>query len=320
MHRTIIMAAVLLAIQIGLAVTLYFGDSEKETVTPDSPLLGIKAEAITGLEVSGPDKERIVVQKSNGRWLLPESIDAPANGEQVTALLARLAALKQGLAVATSPAAAKRFKVAEDHFERRVVVKEGDRVAGDLYAGTSPGFRRIHARRADRQEIVAVELSTFELPTAADLWLDKNVLKVKENEITAISFADFTLREIDKTWRLEGLAEGRETDAKAARDLVDKVTGLTVQAVVKAEEAAPLFAGTPALVYSVTTKDGGTTTFTFNKAEGDAYVVKRGDDVHYYKIHTLQVEGLSKVTGESLVKKAEVEMEKKTDSGAAETK
>lgn len=320
MHRTIIMAAVLLAIQIGLAVALYFGGSEKETVTPDGPLLGVKAEAITGLEISGPEKDRIVVQKSDGGWILPESFGASANGEQVTALLTRLADLKQGLAVATSPAAAKRFKVAEDLFERHVVVKEGDQVVGDFFAGTSPGFRRIHARRADRQEIVAVALSTFELPTATDQWLDKNVLRIKEDEIAEMSFADFTLRKVDKIWQLDGLAEGRETDAKAARDLVDKVTGLTVQAVLKAEEVAPLFSGLPALHYTVTKKDGGTTTFTFAKAEGDSYVVKKGGDDHYYKIHTLQVEGLLKATGESLVKNAEVEAEKKSDSGTGEMK
>jgi hypothetical protein len=224
------------------------------------------------------------------------------------------------LAVATSPAAAKRFKVADDLFERHVVLKEGDRVVGDFFAGTSPGFRRIHARRADRQEIVAVALSTFELPTATDQWLDKNVLKIKEDDITAISFPDFTLRKIDKNWQLDGLAEGRETDAKAAQDLVAKVAGLTVQAVIKEEEAAPLFTGTPALRFTVTQKDGGTTTLTFAKAEGDSYVVKKGGDDHYYKIHSLQVEGLLKATGESLVKNAEVEAEKKSDSGVGEMK
>lgn len=314
------MAAVLLAIQIGLAVVLYFQGSEKEMATPDGPLLGIKAEAITDLEISGPERDRIVVRKSDGGWILPESFGAPANGEQVTALLTRLADLKQGLAVATSPAAATRFKVAEDLFERHVVVKEGDQVVGDFYAGTSPGFRRVHARRADRQEIVAVALSTFELPTATDQWLDKNVLRIKEDEIAAISFADFTLRKVDKIWQLDGLAEGRETDAKAARDLVDKVTGLTVQAVLKAEEVAPLFSGTPALHYTVTKKDGGTTTFTFAKADGDTYVVTQRNDDHYYKVHALQVESLLKTTGQSLVKNAEAEMAKEADSGAGENK
>ncbi len=320
MHRTITMAAVLLAIQIGLAVALYFGGSEQETVTPGTPLLGVPAEAITGLEISGPEKDRIIVQKSDAGWILPESLGAPANGEQVTALLTRLADLKKGLAVATSPTAAKRFKVAEDLFERHVVVKEGDRVVGDFYAGTSPGFRRIHAREADRDEIVTVELSTFELPTAVDQWLDKNVLRIKEDEIAAISFADFALRKIDKNWRLEGLAEGRETDPKAAQELVDKVAGLTVQAVVKAEEAAPLFSGTPVLHYTVDRKDGGTTTFTFAKAAGDSYVVKQGGDDHYYKVHPLQVEGLLKTTGETLVKKAEAEMAKEAESGAGDQK
>ena len=165
MKKIIIIAAALLVLQIGLAVTLHVGDRGSAIMTPDTPLLGFAVDAVTAVEITGPEKDRIVLQKRGTSWVLPDSFAAPANTEQVSALLARLAGLKQGFAVATSSAAAKRFKVADDLFQRHVVIKAGDSVVGDLYVGTSPGFRQIHARKAGAEGVFAVELSTFEMET-----------------------------------------------------------------------------------------------------------------------------------------------------------
>lgn len=85
-------------------------------------------------------------------------------------ILTKLSGLKQGFAVGTTAAAVKRFKVADDLFQRHVV-QAGENPVGDLYLGTSPGYRQIHARKAGTENVVAVELSTFELEPKADQWL-----------------------------------------------------------------------------------------------------------------------------------------------------
>lgn len=320
MKKIIIIAAALLVLQIGLAVTLHVGDRGSSIVTPDTPLLGFAADAVTALEITDPEKDRIVLQKNGTSWVLPDVFAAPANTEQVSALLARLAGLKQGFAVATSSAAAKRFKVADDLFQRHVVIKAGDSVVGDLYVGTSPGFRQIHARKAGSEGVFAVELSTFEMETGADQWLDKNMFKIKEEDIDTIAFADFTLQKKESGWQLVGLPEGQVTDAKAAGDLVAKVSGLTVQTILKPQEAEPLFTKAPALHYTITRKGGGAADFRLVKAEGDYYVLKQSERDLFCKVHSLLVESLVKVGRDSLSATVQAaEPEKAANDGTEKT-
>lgn len=312
MKKTIILAATLLVLQIGLVVALTIGTKGTDNSQPNMPLLGFTADAVTSLTINGPEKDQIVLQKSGNAWILPDLFGAPASAAQVNALLARLVELKQGFAVATTAAAAKRFKVADDNFERHVVLKAGDKEVGDLYVGTSPGFRQIHVRKAGSDAVDAVELSTFELATGAEQWLDKNMFQIKEEDIKSIAFADFVLQKMDDKWQLADLKEGQVTDAKAVGDLVAKVPGLTVQTVIDPKEAEPLFAKAPALQYSITRKGGGVAEFRFAKAEGDYYVLKQSERDLYCKVHSLQVSSLLKVNRDALIAKAKTAEPEKT--------
>lgn len=301
MKRTIVAAAALLLIQVALAVALNMTDTTGREVSPAAPLLSFSADAATALEITGPAGERLTIRRLDGGWVLPEAYNAPASGDQVTGLLAKLAELKQGLAVATTEEAARRFKVADNAFERHVVVKKDEETIADLYVGTSPGFRQVHARRAGATDIVTVALNTFELETGPDKWLDKNLFGVRQEEMETVSFKDFTLQKKDGTWQLAGLEEGRTTAKEAADDLVNGVSGLTIQDVVKPEEAANLFSGEPVLVFTVGQKDGTSLEYRFAKPAEDYFVVKRSDRELYGKVHTIQVENLRKYTREQLI-------------------
>jgi hypothetical protein len=318
MNGIIKIAAALLVLQIGLAVVLYVGDTGTDMQKPNTPLLGFTVDAVTTLTLTDPEKGQLVLQKSGTGWILPSSFNAPANAGQVSSLLAKLAGLKQGFAVATTAAAGKRFKVADDLFQRHVVVKAGDSVVGDLYVGTSPGFRQIHARKAGTEGVVTVELSTFELDTSADQWLDKNMMHLAEEDIDKLIFADFTLEKKDKAWQLADLPDGQATDAKAAEDVVAKASRLTVQTVLGQQEAEPLFTKSPALHYTISRKGGGTVDFRLVKGEGDFYVLKQSERELYGKVHNLQVENLLKITRDSLIAKTAVPEPEKAAEKAAE--
>ena len=305
MQRTIIAAAALLLMQIALAVALNMTDSPSRDVSPAAPFFGFVPDAVTALEIAGPSGERLTIRKTEAGWTLPYAFGAPASADQVNGLLAKLADLKQGLAVATSEEAAKRFKVTETGFERQVVVKKGEEVVADFYVGTSPGFRQVHARKAGSQDIVTVALNTFELETAADKWLDKNLFRLRQEEMESLVFADFTLQKKDQNWQLADLEEGKETAEDGADDLVNTVSGLTIQDVMDPQETAALFAGEPALFFTVNLKNGTRLEYGFVKPEADYFVVKRSDRELYGKVHTIQVESLRKYTREKLIKQEE---------------
>lgn len=305
MQRTIVAAAALLFVQIALAVALNMTDTGDHGVSPAAPLFGFTPDGVTALEIAGPAGERLTIRKTETGWMLPDAFDAPASDDQVNTLLGKLADLKQGMAVATSEEAAKRFKVAENGFERHVVVKKGEETVGDFYVGTSPAFRQVHARKAGSPEILTVALSTFELETSPDKWLDKNLFQLKKEEMEALVFADFTLQKKDENWQLADLEEGRETAKEAADDLAGGVSGLTIQDVLPPQDASALFGGEPALLFTVNLKNGKTLEYRFAKPEADYFVVKRSDRELYGKVHTIQAENLRKYTREKLIKQEE---------------
>jgi hypothetical protein len=310
MRRMIIAAAVLLAIQLALAVALNITDKGSRAVSPAAPLFGYAADAVTDLSIIGPEGDRVVLRKKDGGWILPDLFAAPAAGEQVNGLLTKLADLKQGFTVAASAEAARRFKVADDGFERHVVVKEGDLVVGDLYIGSSPAFRQVHARKAESADIFTIALSNFDLETGGDKWLDKNMFRLKTDDIDSLAFADFDLRRKDEGWRLADLEEGRELDKNVVDDLLVAVVGLTIQEVLNPQEVADLFKVEPALAFTVGLKDGSKLEYRFAKPDADFFVLKQSGRELYCKVHTIQVENLRKYTREKLVKqeeKAEVE-------------
>jgi len=305
MRRIIQTAGVLLALQILLMVAVHFSGKEAMKVAPDTPLFTFKAESVSGLVISDGEKKELRLVKGDQGWVLPETFNAPASATQVTALVEKLAGLKHGLPVGTSASATKRFKVADDLFQRRVRVLEGDKVVADLYVGTAPGFRQIHVRKAGSGEVLTANLSTFELDTNADQWLDKAMFAVKEEEIEVMVFPTFSLKKTDQEWQLENLAAGEKLDAKAVADLAAKVGGLTVQSVVAAETAAPLFTQEPALRFSVQKKGGARIDYFLAKGEEDTYYLKQSQRELYGKVHKLQAEGLLKAGREQLIAKPE---------------
>jgi hypothetical protein len=314
MQKMISIAVTLLVIQIGLAVLFYKGEPTQKTTAPDTPFLGMKSDQVSSFEITGPQKERLVVEKIGTEWIIKDSFGAPANGEQVKAFITKLSELKKGFAVATTTGAAKRFKVADDQFERHVVLREKEQIVGEFYVGTSPGFRQIHVRKAGTEEVLAVALSTFELETGVEAWLDKNLFKIKIEDMASISFPGFVLEKKAGTWQLQELESGWKTDEKNVTDLLNKVADLTIQAVMNPQETTALFAKAPAFKYSVTRGDGTTAEFSFVKQEGNSYVLKQSERELYGKVNSLQVEGLQKITRDALLQKETTEKPEEADT------
>ena len=46
----------------------------------------------------------------------------------------------------------------------------------ELYLGTSPVFRKSHARQANNDVVYAMKLNTFDVPAENDYWLERTLL------------------------------------------------------------------------------------------------------------------------------------------------
>jgi len=226
MERRIRLLSIVLAVQIAIiGFVWYLAERPAEAA---KKLVDVDAKALTAIEVAENATTSVRVEKSDGAWRLPGLDGLPADGDKVTGLVTKLADADASWPVATSDASAKRFEVTDEKFARRIKFFVGDKVAEELYLGTSPGFRKVHARRSDSGDVYAITFATYEAPTKLDDWLDKTLLEPK-GKLTTIARADgWKLAKVGDDWQLDGLAAGETTDADAARDLAAKLTDLRV--------------------------------------------------------------------------------------------
>ena len=301
LKRVIIIAAALLAAQIALAVFVQLrSGSGLNAAPPEALFLSFDPAKITAVVISTGEGKTLTIEKAGAAWLLREAYSAPAESGQVEELLRKAAAAKQGLAVAATKEAARRFKTAEDQYERRIVFKAGGTAAAEFYLGGAAGFRQSYARLAGKDEVFSIPLSGYEAEAEADKWLDKSLARLKRDELAKITLADIVLVRQDKDWKLEG---GEADPAKLAKAL-DQLTGLNVQGVLDPAKAAPLFQQAPALQFTATKNDGAALSFALAKQDEKHYALKISSSELHFKIGSWQAEELLKLKRAELLTKA----------------
>ncbi|MCY3794726.1 MAG: DUF4340 domain-containing protein [Gammaproteobacteria bacterium] len=234
-------------------------------------LLSFDPANVTKLSVSG-EGETVGMARDGDVWRLqggaPNGL--PADGGKIKEVLDKLVGLDAPWPVATSDDSAERFEVTEGNHQRRLVIEDADGPVADLLLGTSPGYRRVHARLSGASEVYSIDFSNFEAPTDADQWLDKALLAAK-GEVSSVV--------LEEAWRLarhdgDWLIDGAPADAEAADDLVRRFTGLRVLGTSDEEADAAGdadAAGEPAGVFVVTDEDGEHRLTLFHEAEEDDY-------------------------------------------------
>lgn len=156
------------------------------------------------------DNRSSVLTKVDGQWQLAEYHQLPANQNSVNNMLSLLQKTNTGWPVATTSSSRKRFKLADDEFNKKIVFSSGPDNNQTLYLGTSPGFRQLHVRRSAEDEVYAVKLNAHDFPSKSSDLLDNNLLRLTGN-IDMIKGEDFTLSKQEDSWSPENL-EGKANE------------------------------------------------------------------------------------------------------------
>jgi hypothetical protein len=215
-------------------------------------------------------------------------------------MLTTLQGIERTWPVANSEEAARRFKVADREYERRLQFKKGDQVQATLLLGTSPGFRKVHARVAGEPQTFDIPFSTYQASLKAEDWVDKATLQLQPEQISAIQLPDCRLVREDDRLKLADLAETERTDEEQARQLVDRLARLTIQDVYgKADHPLPAPA---ALSISLQLADGKERRYDFVEGkEAGQVLLKVSDQSHLYKVGTALLKSLRETTRAKLV-------------------
>jgi hypothetical protein len=323
MQRWISILAVVLGVQLVLALALGMGRDRLSPSPVNTPLVAADLKNVDRLALDGPvaggqakaDAPRVELARRDGRWVLPGYHDAPADAARVQALLDQLGSVKRGFAVARSADAIKRFKVADTDYERRLVASTGDKPVATVYLGQSPGLRKVNARTAQDEAVYAVELNAQELPAAPADWLDGGLLRVDAAALSEITVsgkgrAPLTLQRAVANgkpegasapasaaiggappaagtdgWHVPGLAADKRVDPEQTAALLAAIVNLRVDGVLGKEARPEWQQDAPDLSLSFKPPQGQAVTWTLAKAKsGDMVVLKASNQPWYLQL------------------------------------
>ena len=220
-----------LVVQLLVVAALLIGDALGSD-DAGSSLLSFDPDAVVKLELSTLD-ESVQLNRGGDGWQVGDE-GLPADSAKIGEMLDKLANVAATWPVATSSDSAVRFEVTEANFQRRLVLESVDGVVADLMLGTSPGYRRVHARADGADEVYSVDLSNYEVPVDTDQWLDKTLLGAT-GPITGLQLeASWQLANTDEGWLVDDTAGDPEAaDQEAASQLIDRFSNLRVLGIVE---------------------------------------------------------------------------------------
>ncbi|MGR9072826.1 MAG: DUF4340 domain-containing protein [Gammaproteobacteria bacterium] len=301
--------SVLLVFQIALTAILFTVSGQNSfEMHAGEKLLDLETATVDRIEIVAAGEKPLAFEKKENDWVLPEHYGIKASSEKLTGILDKLTGINKNWPVATSEDAAPRFKVASENFENKIVFSSRGNAIKTLYLGTSPGFRKIHARLDGQNEIYAVAFNGYELSGQADDWIDRSLLNADPTTVVRAEINGLTLNRKDGKWILEGLSENEETDTDAAANLIGNLTSLSYSTVLGREGKAEFKLDKPVISYTLTPESDEAVEYRFGKPDdsGD-YVAKSSTQPYYFKIGSRLLEPLLKTARETLVKKQQAD-------------
>jgi Domain of unknown function (DUF4340) len=303
-----------LALQLALAIVLWFAGTDNTAFKAKDPLLAFDPAKVDRIEIAESGANSVALVKEGGNWTIPSLAGFPADGAKVNGLLTKLAGLKKGWPVASSSESARRFKVSDDSFEHKIVLKSGGKEIGEILLGTSPSFKQISARAGDDGHVYSVAFAAYEAGGRGEEWMDRSLVNTHTDQIASIAIGDVTLERKDGKFVLDGLAEGQKPNETAIYRLVGALTYPAFDAVAgKGPEALAKVNG-PDIEATLKRTSGAPVVLKYKKeAAGGAYLFASSANDFLFRASEAAVEPIVKAKREALI-----EAPKKAETPAAQ--
>ena len=304
MEKTIRILAVVLAVQVVLAVGLQFRGPGLSPAAEAGPLLTLSPDQVKTITVADSGDKRVKLRRTNDGWMLADG-GFPADPDKVGQLLNQLTGLTSGDVVARTEGARERFKVASENFERRITLHREGQDPVRLYFGTSPGKDRIHARVEGEDAIQVVRFGTYDAPVQVADWQDQGVLQVPGNQIAGIEIDGLKLQRKESVeeaakdrpsarWQAAQTPEGKILQQTAVQQLTQQLATLRFDEVLGEQKPTGYSWDQPLLQLSVQRKEADPVTFRLAKKTTNAdkdeskteYALKASSRKEYFSLAT----------------------------------
>jgi hypothetical protein len=303
MTRRIQILSAVLVVQIGLAVSLAFVGRSSGAFRSGEKLIGLDLASLDEIVIQDEGDPALVIQRKDGSWILPDHFGFPVSRTKLDRVTGTLFGIRKTWPVGTTDVAAKRFKVTDDDFERKITFRKGQADAATLLIGTSPGFKKVHARLAGKEPIYAIDFSAYEASVKPQDWEDKDLLDVDPDGIVRVEMDGIHLIRNGDALTVGDLGEGQETDPGEVSKLLSKLSKPTFLDVLGTEDKPEYRQDSPALTYTLEMKSGEAVDYTYSQLQGaDDFVLKTSSHPEYFKTSKYAVESLQEFTRDKLVR------------------
>lgn len=299
MKTVIRVLAIAAVVQIALVGVAYMGGDELQASQSSVALLSFQPNSVDTVTIYGPDKQAVTLHKHGG-WKTDGGF--PADGARIGQLLQQLSDLKHGLAVATSPSAWARFKLADDDFERHLVLRKGDQVVAELYLGKGAGARHSYARNSHDPAAYSVALGSYEMPLDESQWQDKTLLQIPADQLTGLDIAGLSLvktaakpdsgkksgsaakKKTEALWRADSTPAGKQLDQHAVQQALQLLATLRFDKVLGKQPPAGFDAAHPTWSVTAHRHQSARQYHFFKSKSGDKYMLKVSDRPEYFSV------------------------------------
>lgn len=281
--------------------------SSKSNFAVDEPLLNLNFDALESVEITEGEGDSISLVKKEDSWILPELSDFPVSESKWNDMKEKLSTLKRGWPVATTSIAAKQLKLSDEEFEKKLTFKStnGDKT---LLFGTSPGFKKVHAKVSDEAESFSVNFSTHEASTKLSDWTDKDYLKVARDEVRTILHPKVTLKREEKSFTLDEIPEGMEVNKEEVDSTAKLLIGFTFLEVLGTEDKEDYHLENESASFELEMEDGKKVRYDLSLHKDGAYaVLKPSNAPYYFKVTKVNYETVRDLSAEKLLKEKETE-------------
>ncbi len=266
----------LLALQLVIAAVLLLADAGLGQ-EDQSSFLSMDRVDIKRMNILDSEGNEVTLQRVADEWelSLPAAdggdLVLPADQAKVSEVLNTLLEVRVPWPVGTTTDAQERFEVTEDAFQRKLSLSDADGEVVEVFLGTSPGYRRVHARASESDEVYSIDFSNYQLPATAGDWLDSSLLGAL-GEIERIErLGGWVLTRDDEGWVVDGVA----ADQDAASQLADRLGSLRVTGLAEVSASGEVAGtgSTAAVDFLVSDGEGRYRLAFFGSTEGSEYVV-----------------------------------------------
>lgn len=289
MNRVITTLLLVLLIQLGVSAVVFWPQTNgSNTLTPYSLAGTVDATAIDTIRIGDDSDNEALLQRDSRGWVLPDLENLPADPQMVKRLLDSLTQPRRDWVVADTVTARQRFKVADYRYQRIIDLSHAEQDPARIYLGTSPAFRKVHARRQSENAIYSIDFNLFEAPAVAAAWVDPSLLQVRAP--LRISGDGFSISKTAGQW-LSGLQlKPHEHELMA---LLEILRELQINSVASEDEQRELAGLEPQQRLQIESLSGNMTLELF--AVGNNRFILSSEYPLYFRLSAYQYEGLADI-------------------------